>query len=211
MSKSRAGFTLLEMLIATSVLGLVVGSSMMLTLRGNAALNRSSVMIAANLKARHALARVVEELQRAGGTLTPSLSGSSGSDTVTFTSIADIVNGNPVWSNSTRLARTAAPEDADDGVDNDHDGLIDEGQIVLTRDVGLLTQVSIVLCTDVPERAAGELANGVDDNGNTLSDESGFCLQQQNDLLTVRITIEQPGQGGSSVLSSVETSFNLRN
>jgi hypothetical protein len=82
---------------------------------------------------------------------------------------------------------------------------------VLTRDVGALNESSVTLCTDIPELLAGEVANGLDDNGNGVVDESGFNVQRQGSLLAIRVGVVQPGAGSTSANSSVTTSITLRN
>ena len=211
MKRSRAGFTLIELMISTGLIGVMLGTGLAIVLSGNSAYRATILRLDADAKARRALERVVSELESARGDLTPDLSGSSGSSVVNFVQLVDVVNGVTVWGNPIRIARVAASEDPDDGIDNDNDGLIDEGLLVLTRDVGLVTERSIVLCTNVREMAAGEQANGADDNGNGLIDEAGFCVQRTTDLLTVRISIEQVGAGDARWTSNVTTAFNLRN
>jgi len=210
-SRPRAGFTLIELLIAMSLVGLVMGSALAITLAGQGALRTTSMLVDSNSKARRALERTVEELQRAGPDMVPDLTGVDGSDTVNFVQIIDIVAGVPIWSPTMRIERLPAAEDPADGIDNDGDGVIDEGDLVLTRNVGLLNQYSTVLCTNVRRLAEGEIANGVDDNGNGLADESGFNVQRATDLLTIRICIEEPGEGNATAITSVSASFNLRN
>lgn len=210
----RSGFTMLEVTISSALLGVVLGASMMVTLSGKRALTQGMLRARAEAKARRAVERVVSELRSAGiDGLTPAIAddGSTSTSTVTYFPIEGVQNGTPIWGDSTRIARIASPEDANDGVDNDSDGLVDEGQLVLTRDVGGAGQFTYVLCSNVPELLEGETADGSDENLNGLTDEAGFCIQRIGTMLTVRISVEEPGEGGTSGIATVVTSLTLRN
>src|SRR5262249_41383601 len=97
------------------------------------------------------------------------------------------------------------------GVDDDGDGLVDERNLVMTRNVGTANEVSIVLCHDVARWYPGEISNVADDNGNGVVDESGFNVQRTGDLLTIRLCIEQPTAGGQKISATAETGVVLRN
>lgn len=95
-----------------------------------------------------------------------------------------------------RIQLEYEPGEANDGLDNDGDGLRDEGQVVLIRDFGQPAEIRAVLCTGVGELLEGELANGADDNANGLIDERGLCLTWDGTRVQVRMTLERlDGQG----------------
>jgi prepilin-type N-terminal cleavage/methylation domain-containing protein len=213
-SHRRSGFTLLEVVISSALLGVVLGASMMITLSGKRAFAEGNTRARAEAKARRALERVVAELANAGiDALTPAIAadGTVSTATLTFDPLQSVQAGAAVWGTSTRIARVASPEDPNDGVDNDSDGLVDEGVITLTRNVGDADEFTYVLCSNVPELLEGENANGTDDNQNGLVDEAGLSIQRIGSMLTVRISVEEPGEGGTSVTATVTTSVSLRN
>ena len=115
------------------------------------------------------------------------------------------------WSNQHRLAFEYDTGEVDDGVDNDGDGLADEGNLVLRRNDGLANEVRIVLCRGVAELFEGELANGIDDNGNGVVDEAGFNVHRVGDVLTIRLTVQDALGQGVILTRSLETSSRLRN
>jgi hypothetical protein len=181
-------------------------------LSGHRAFVSTTLQSTADSKARQALERIVAELGNAGiDNLTADPSGPNGDDEVAFLPLVNVVNGVAVLGNEVRIRRQASPTDPNDGVDNDGNGLVDEGELVLTRNVGAVNESSTVLCTEVPELLAGEKPNGLDDNGNGVVDESGFNVQRQGSLLAIRIGVVQPGAGGTSAEASVTTSVTLRN
>ena len=73
------------------------------------------------------------------------------------------------------------PDEVDDGQDNNGNGLIDEGRIVWTRNVGAPDERSVVLCHQVREYLEGEVPNGLDDNGNGLVDEKGLSFERNGE------------------------------
>jgi hypothetical protein len=103
------------------------------------------------------------------------------------------------------------PGEVDDGVDNNGNGLIDEGQVVLTRGVGTGNAVRSVLVDGVAELLEGEVLNADDDNGNLMDDETGFCLQRIGSVLTIRLTLEDKAEDGTVTRRTMETSIRMRN
>jgi hypothetical protein len=99
----------------------------------------------------------------------------------------------------------------ENGLDDDGDGIIDEGRVILTRDFLGAEELSVVLAHDVRSRFEGELANGLDDNGNGLVDERGFCMTLQDGLLVLRLSIAGRSPEGTRTTSTVETSVHFRN
>ena len=99
----------------------------------------------------------------------------------------------------------------DDGRDNNRNGLVDEGVVVLLRDAGGANEQRVVLCHGVRERLEGELVNGLDDNGNGLVDEKGFCLQWVDGVLALWLSIELIDGNGMHEVRTLQTSVRIRN
>ena len=125
-----------------------------------------------------------------------------------------------LWGPRMRLALEMEPGESDDGVDEDGDGLVDEGQIVLTRDhLGANEQTSI-LCKGVRELLEGEALNGSDDNDNDkdgttneagdIVDEAGFNVHRVGDMLFLKLSMEEALETGT-IVCTLETSVRLRN
>jgi type II secretory pathway pseudopilin PulG len=210
--RSRAGFTLLEMLLSTGLFGLVIGISLSVSLSSRDAIDRSVRQATAEAKVRRTMESVLAELAPAGATMLPSdPSGPNGDNRIVFFPLTGVAGGVAVWGEQTEIARRPCASDPDDGVDNDGDGSVDEGEIVLTRDLGGPNQVSYVLCTDVRELYNGETVNGLDDNGNGIADEQGFSLRRVGPLLEVRMCVELGTAGGQVLSAQTSTSITLRN
>lgn len=208
--KRRRGFTLLEMMIALTLMSVVIGAAISVASSGRSAFTSAAGRARVESKVRRTLERAMAELQPARtGALLPDCI--TGSPSVTFQPLSTVTGGVAVWGTSRRLARVASAEDADDGADNDGDGVIDEGDLVLTIDPGGLSEFSITLCTQVTEMFPGEILNGLDDDGNGVVDERGFSVEALGDLLTIRLSVAEPEAGGGVVTAAIVTSITLRN
>ena len=130
---------------------------------------------------------------------------------VEFRTCTGVAGGAATWTNDKRIAFAYDPGEVDDGLDNDGDGLADEGQLVLTLDVGLATEQSVVLTSYVRELLEGELPNGNDDNGNGLLDEGGVSFELVGQTLMMRLTLEKRDTDNNLLTRTVETGIRLRN
>ena len=207
----RAGFTMLELTVSVAVLGLVLWMTGLVTSSSRDAYDTSSRDQRAEASARRALDRVVTELLPAGaGTL-----GGVGTATLTYNLAAGVVAaganvGDVLWSPQRQLRLEHEPGEADNGADDDGDGLVDERRLVLVRNAGLADERRVVLCSGVRELLEGETANFLDDNGNGLADEAGFSTTLADDVLTLRLSIEVATADGEPRVATVETSTRMR-
>ena len=104
------------------------------------------------------------------------------------------------------------PGEANNGADDDGDGLVDEGILVLIEDLGLPTEKRRVLARGLAEYAKGEVFNGVDDNGDGLVDEKGFAIERMGAALEVTVTLEQRPPGRDETIQrTLRSSILLRN
>jgi prepilin-type N-terminal cleavage/methylation domain-containing protein len=212
--RRTAGFSLIELLVSIGVLGLILTAVGLVQLRSAAESKSMQARGIAEARARRALDRVAEELTGVGHSfMFPDPSGSTGTSALTYQRPTGVNNlGVVTWGIPSRLQLQLEPRELDNGVDDDSDGLVDERQLVYTRDFGAASATMVVLCTGIPELAPGEIANNiVDDNGNGVADEAGFNVQRIGDLLTIRITVQQPFAGNQIATVSLETSIVLHN
>jgi hypothetical protein len=201
------GFTLIEISIASGILAVVIGSITMMALASDRAFQTGTTVAHLEARASGAMALIVQELSIAQH---PAAIGPDG-DTIDYFQAVDFIAGEPELTLPRRLAFEYEAGELDDGVDNNGNGLVDEGQVILTTDVGAATERRRVLTRWVPEMLAGELENGVDDNGNGLVDEPGFTMVQAGETITVRLTLQRVNSGGLSMSRSSVTSTRLRN
>lgn len=216
LKQGRAGFTLIEVAISVSILGLLMAIFGMVSSTSTSAYRAVSIVSGLDVNARRTLTRVGSELASIGGsTLNLDPEGNFGLPSLQYQRAIGFNTGvNPVeidWGEDTQLGFEYEVGEVDDGLDNDGDGLVDEGVVVLTLGIGGPNPRRVILCHDVRELALGELPNGVDDNGNGVADEAGFNMQRVGDVMTVRLCLERRAAGGGTVVRTHQTSVRLRN
>ena len=208
----RAGFTLIEAMITLTLVGVVLGSVVTIGVSGANAFRTGTVRNGIESNARRTLDQLTRELLTARRGSTNALPESPDWDNQLLFDRFDGVSaadGSLSWM-PMRIAFQYEDGEVDDGADNDGDGLIDEGEIVLTRDWGGANPVAVTLCRNVREFAEGETLDGADENGNQLVDERGFSLERDGDYLTIRLTVERFDADGRLMTSSQETSIWIR-
>lgn len=211
-ARLRAGFTMLEMAMAVALFSIVIGSAMAIVMDGSDTTRTSQQRAVAASKAQRALDRVITELRISSrDVVTPDPSGSEGASGVQFQQPAAVAGGVVTWSGVLQVLWESAPEDPLGGGDDDGDGLVDEGRLILVRNLGTAQERRIPLVNDVPRFDPDELDNDLDDNGNGVIDETGFNIQRVGDVYTLRLAISEPGRGGERTVGRAQASIRLRN
>jgi prepilin-type N-terminal cleavage/methylation domain-containing protein len=212
--RETAGFTLIELLLSIGVMGIILTALAQVQMRSSAQAKSMQAREVAEGRARKALDRIAEEMSGVGRSLIfPDPSTPLGTSAMTYQRATGVTAAGVVtWGTPSRLELQLDPRELDNGRDDDSDGLVDEQRLVLTRNFGLANAQSVVLCTDIPKFAPGEVGgNAIDDNGNGVVDEAGFNIQRIGDLLTIRLTAQQPYSGNRVATVSLETSIVLHN
>ena len=214
----RAGFSLIELVISISLLGLIFGLATLVGSASSGAYGEASTSSELDAQAKLTLDRVAMELQLASiGTFDPELNfGAASTSDLVFQQLIDIDGGVPVYGGPApdemmSLELLIGAGEADDNVDNDGDGLVDERRLVWTRNIGTDEEVATILCGNVRELLEGEQGGGGDENGNGLTDEAGFVIERSGDVLTLRLSIEGLSSRGEVVVRTAETAIRLRN
>lgn len=210
---TRSGFTLIELSISISVLVMILGVVGLFATRGNAAARSIQTLSNVERRAERAMKKVTQELAMVGvHTLAPDPVTNLGSDSITFQTPSSVTAGGAVtWNPPTRIELTMDQQELDNGLDDDGDGLVDERQLVITRDIGTGAERSTVVCHDVAAWLEGETGNGIDDNGNGLIDERGFTMRRTGDLLEMHLTLQVPGEKGTVVTWTTTTAVVIHN
>ena len=208
---NRAGFSLTEMLIGVSIAAILATSATMAAAESYVAYKAASLNSTLEGNLRRSMDRVVRELMSTGmDSIFPAVDADP-QDDVVFSEIVDVTGGIITWGNPKRLAFEYEDGELDDGVDNNGNGLVDEGVLVLTLNDGQANERRVVICHGVSELLEGEEENGDDDNGNGLDDEPGFFVLQEDNVLTIRLTLEQRSDQVDRVQRTLTTSIRLRN
>lgn len=209
----RAGYTLIEMAIALGIIGVILGSLTGVFESSGNAYEQGAATANAQSQVRRAVERMAQRLENAGfGTLLPNPVGIACDDLVF--QAASGVNPNTQaiqYDNSARLRWVIEAGETNNGLDDDGDGLIDEGRVEYTRNYLLASQVVVTIAKGVPELYDGELDNGADDNGNGFADEPGFHMTREGNLLRVRLCVAVPVPGRDAAVATMDTALRLKN
>ncbi len=211
------GFTVFETLLSLILLVGVLAGTAMIVRRGFALFHTSSASGDINARGTRALDRVARELRGAGiGTIQQDLVTPAGMDKfwspqLDYRLALDWAAGAVVWSPDKRLVLELETGEVANDIDDNGNGLVDEGKLVLLENPGLATERRVVLANGVSELLEGELPNGVDDNGNEIVDEAGLCFDREGNVLTVRLSLERVGPNGDVLVRTQRDSIIIRN
>ncbi len=134
--------------------------------------------------------RIADEISMADASSLSTAAEPLGANFLDFRLPQVIAAAGVTWANTTRIELQADPRDVADGTDNDGDGVIDEGIVVLRRNVGLVNEQATTLATGVAPLLEGETDNDADDNNNDLEDEAGLSFETDEDgMVTLRLTL----------------------
>jgi hypothetical protein len=209
MHKKR-GTTLMEVAVSLMFTAIVGTSVLLVMSSGSRAMQMTTMATAVESNGQDAMKKICDRLVGADLTsvLPPNVVAPGSTSSITFQRVVAFENGVVIWSNPERISLEASPTDPDDGLDNNDNGLVDEGQVIWTENPGLANEHSLVICSWVRENLVGEVpGNGVDDNGNNLVDEAGLSFDFDGRRLSVRLSLERPSSGlglvGTSTVQKV--------
>lgn len=207
--KGRRGMSLVELAIAGMLLAIVLGSVTMVGRTSEKAYKVGAATSHLESRVAQAMERIVGELRIAIDS-SLSLPPLGFEDEVTYVQATGIELGTVQTTSLRRIAFEYEAGELDNGIDDNGNDLVDEGQIVLIEDVNGLEHRHVITRW-VPEFLEGELENGDDDNDNDLVDEPGFVLVRDGDTIVVRLTLEKRTTEGAVVRRSAQTSIRPRN
>lgn len=193
----RAGFTLLEMLIALAVLALVIVNVTSLVRTAGRAFDSDAANARLEEVATRTMDRIVYSLAGASRTsLTPANAVPLSNSTINYQSSLGIEEGEPIFGDPERIELEAA-----------------SGVVRWTRAVGTEDQKSVAWGDLVRALHAGEVdANAWDDNANGLVDEPGLAFAiVGDDSVRVELSLERKSESGKQVLFSLESRVTCRN
>ena len=142
----RGGFTLLEVLIALTVLALLLSSVGLLASGSKNAFSRGTTVSAMELRTGLTSSVIRSELSLAlAGSLMPEIQSGQRVTELTYVRALGWEGETTITTAPRTLRFEIDPTEANNGADDDGDGLIDEGILVLIEDVGLPTEHRRVL------------------------------------------------------------------
>lgn len=207
---SRGGFTLVEMAIAVTLLSVLGGLFFLTTESTTNAVGTGVAVAELDARALRALDRVCESLKSTSADMASpqQVTPFSATELEFQRALGANADGTIAWSAVERFELEY--DEADNGVDDDGDGLVDEGRLVWVEDPGA-NERRAVLCQGVREYLEGESFDGEDENGNGLIDERGFALDFSGSRVTVRLTLVGRDSNGHALASTVQRSVAFRN
>ncbi|MCP3920532.1 MAG: hypothetical protein GY711_33820 [bacterium] len=210
---TKSGFTYVELTIAIVVMAVGLGMGLMGTLRSTEAFRTSDRRATEDTKVRRALRRMINEIASTGDAVIFPSPTADGSSELNYNRSEGYEAGVVVWGEPRKLHLELEPGEAADGLDNNGNGLIDEGMIVFTLGVNQPDQKRVILCKGVSVLLQGEIDNGLDDNGNGMIDEPGFVLQRMPDspMVSVFVSLEGVDQNGMRFQRTLSTATRMRN
>lgn len=210
--RERRGLSLLELAIAVVISAILFGAAAITVLRADAAFRETEVGAEAQRLCEQTLERVARELMNADrSSLAFAPAPPQPSVGVSYRRAEGWAGGVLQLGPQRRVRFVRDAGEFVDGLDNDGDGLVDEGALILTTDVAAGDDV--VLVNGVAEMGAGELANGADDDGDGLVDEPGFFMlwDAASATLTIELTLERLAPRQRRSVRSGQIAVRIRN
>lgn len=206
---SRRGSSLVETLVSCAIGALLFGVAGLAIVRTNRTFRVTDSVGDAERLAERSIQQIAREFRDVNRN---DVIAAATLDAIEYRRI-EAIDGETVTKTALRRVRLEVdPNDPNDGIDNDRDGRVDERRVVLSTDTSG-GGVEVVLVENVRELLEGELPNSLDDNGNGLVDEPGFCVTYDlpTGVVTLRLTVERTAPESTAVVRTTETSMRLRN
>ncbi|TDJ68565.1 MAG: prepilin-type N-terminal cleavage/methylation domain-containing protein [Planctomycetota bacterium] len=193
--RGRAGFTLLELLITVTLAALLM-ASLTSAFRSTGGTVRT-VTTAMNLQVQGN--RAMRDI----------LNGLRWADTGSLS----VIPAPPFFTSEVQFVQNTGFQDTESSwgppLEIRYDPVL--GEIVWTRHPGLPPERQLDRVRFVAPFYDGEIANGLDDNGNGLVDEPGFCMTREGDVLTLNLTLQGEDSAGIMLTRSFTTRLHCRN
>lgn len=208
----RRGFTLLEVVIASSIVLLIGYGIAASTLSARRAYQGGMIEDALVVRAQRAVNHIADAVAMSGTTsFSPVPSPTLANPSLRFRDPAGWNANLVVWGATTLIEFRYRPTDPDDGRDNDGNGFIDDGEVVMVLDVGTAAERTTRIASNVAEMAPGETFNGRDDDGDGITDERGLNFRLDGNQLTISLTLLDRDGDGRDTLRTATTAVTLRN
>lgn len=182
-STKEKGYTLLEILIATTIFAILLSMVYQLLASSQASYDASTGRSEMQVKARRILDDMVKELRLSGASACILLSSSS----IQFSKNVGYTSPSITWGDQTTYTLQYDTDDTNNGVDDNKNGYTDEQ--IITKQAGGVTTV---------------IARNIKEGGLT------FAIESTN-LVVIQLTVLGKNEKGEVVETSVDTKVFLRN
>ena len=194
-SARRSGFTLIELMIALVLLGIVVTKLTIVIGEARSSFGRESARMAIEDRALYVLDLIAFAVMGSDrGTLNPDPALPTFSSLLRYQISMGVEDGEVVWSDPEVISLTE-----------------DSRSVYWAVNEGEENERLVVWANNVSQLLEKELLNGADDNQNQLQDESGLNFVIDRDSVTIRLTLVGEDSGGNVIHHTVETTVTCRN
>ncbi len=210
--RGSCGFTLVEVTLSACLTAALLGTAAMLTRTAMGMFRLRSSEEEASMRVHRALRSIALEFAGAARSeLLPDPVLPDGASVLGYRRVVGYAGGVQRMGDALQVGFEYESGELDDGLDNNGNGLVDEGVVVWIESPGTQGEQRVVKCRGVREFAPGEIQNGADDDGNGVRDDRGLSFWISGDLLSVALTVEEVGPGGIVLEKSARTSVHIRN
>ncbi|MEZ5973414.1 MAG: prepilin-type N-terminal cleavage/methylation domain-containing protein [Planctomycetota bacterium] len=191
----RSGFTLLELLLAATLLGIVAYKAHGAMKSASKSLSVETERAFVEDQARQVINMIAFAIMGSNrDTLVPDEFAGTAQNTLTYQINLGIEDGAVVWSDPNRVAQD-----------------MDMSQVYWSQNPEAENERRVAWTNLVAPYMAGEIPNGMDDNGNGLIDEKGLAFSIQGNAVTIRLTLEKVQSDGSIIRDQVSRTVTCRN
>lgn len=190
----RAGFTVLELVISFAILALVLVNVSTIVRSTSDVYQSGALLGRLEDQAQQAMDRIVYALMSTRGDDIAVPFAPLSNSSIEYELLLGVEDGVDVWGNPCRI-----------------DLVVQDGQVVWTQRPREEDEQRVVWTNWVPEFLQDEVPNGVDDNGNELSDEAGLAFNLDGRQIVVRLTLSRQDTDRTIYTRTLESRVTCRN
>ena len=195
MSRVRAGFTVIETVIALTLVGLVLTKLTLVMDEARRAHEDESLSMALEDQAMELIDRISYALVGSSREkIDPALEAPFTQAEIRYQVSLGVEEGKAVWSDPEII------------------GLREQsGEVYWGQNPGEPNERIVIWASTVSQMLQDELMNGIDDNQNDLADELGLSFVFDQESVTIRLTLERARDEGEKIQVTQETTVTCRN
>jgi len=193
--RSRAGLTVLELMLALALLGIIVVKASQAISSAVDTAGQASDEVVLEDQARRVLRQIGFAVMGANrASLMPDREAPLSAENMRYQVNLGIQDGEVIWSDPEQVALD-----------------LSELNVYWSRNPETEAERRVVWTSLVSPYLEGEIPNGQDDNGNGLIDEQGLSFVVDRNSVTIRLTLDRIVESGEAITKTVQTTVTCRN